>query len=94
MDKTKTPEPPRTLSVHAAARLLAADEPAVRTAELRLSHAIERGELAASIRRWATEQWEGERLEGNIDRRRTFIARADFDRWCERCGLSGASSAS
>ena len=93
MDPTPTPDPQRTLSVHAAARLLAAEESALRAAELRLAHAIERGELPASITRWATEQWEGERLEGNIDRRRTFMARADFDRWCERYGLAGAMSA-
>lgn len=70
-----------SLSVHQAAQLLASTSLSVREAELRLALAIDRGELPANIMRWATEQWEGERLEGNIDRMRTFIERADLDAW-------------
>ena len=49
---------------------------------------IDRGELVANILRWATEQWEGERLEGNIDRMRTLIQRADLDTWLQGRHLS------
>ncbi len=70
-----------TLSLHDAARLLSSDAVSLRSAEIELALAVDRGELPADILRWATEQWEGERLEGNIDRMRTFIERSDLDAW-------------
>ena len=72
------------LSVHEAALLLAGGRMSLEDAEKALSHAIDREELPASIMRWASEQWDGERLEGNIDRTRTLIERRDFERWVER----------
>lgn len=77
-----------TLSVHDAARLLSSDAVSLRGAEIELALAVDRGELPANILRWATEQWEGERLEGNIDRMRTFIERADLDAWLTAQGRS------
>lgn len=71
------------LSLHEAARLLAAASP--HDAEVELAHAIEDGRLPASVKRWASEQWEGRQqgrqLPGNIDRRETWIARGDFEAW-------------
>ena len=69
------------LTVHEAAMLIAADADGVRAAELRIASAIEHGTLPADIFRWATEQWHGEALPGNIDRQRTFVSRADLDTW-------------
>lgn len=77
-----------TLSVHDAARLLSSDAASLRGAEIELALAVDRGELPADILRWATEQWEGERLEGNIDRMRTFIERSDLDAWLAVQGRS------
>lgn len=77
-----------SLSLHQAAQMLAGTSLSVRDAEVRLALAIDRGELVADILRWATEQWEGERLEGNIDRMRTFIERADLEAWLGTGGLS------
>mgnify|MGYP001388101549 CR=1 FL=1 len=70
-----------TLSLHEAARLMAGDGAAVREVEGALAHAIESGALAADVVRWATEQWDGERLEGNIDRMRTHVERRDLETW-------------
>jgi len=76
-----------SLSLHQTAQMLATPSLSVRDAEVRLALAIDRGELVADILRWATEQWEGERLEGNIDRMRTFIERADLEAWLSAGGL-------
>ena len=73
-----------TLTVHEAGLLIASPALSAEAAEKQLSHAIDRGELPASITRWATEQWDGERLEGNIDRARTRLARRDLDHWLGR----------
>ena len=70
------------LTLHDAARLLPAASP--HEAEVELAHAIEHGALAASVKRWATEQWEGQQLPGNINRLETWIARADFNAWLRR----------
>ncbi|MFC5302596.1 hypothetical protein [Azospira restricta] len=67
------------LTLHDAARLLAPD--AVHDAEVALAQAIEHGELPANVKRWATEQWEGRQLPGNINRLETWIARSDFEAW-------------
>ncbi len=50
-------------------------------AEVALAHAIEHGDLHANVKRWATEQWEGRQLPGNINRLETWITRDDFDTW-------------
>ena len=76
-----------SLSLHQAAQMLATSSLSVRDAEVGLALAIDRGELVANILRWATEQWEGERLEGNIDRMRTFIERADLEVWLAAGGI-------
>jgi len=75
-----------SLSLHQAAQMLTTASLSVREAEIRLALAIDRGELVANVLRWATEQWEGERLEGNIDRMRTFIERADLEAWLNAGG--------
>jgi hypothetical protein len=67
------------LTLHDAARLLAAAS--VHEAEVELAHAIEHGTLHANVKRWATEQWEGQQLPGNINRLETWIERHDFDAW-------------
>lgn len=67
------------LTLHDAARLLAPD--AVHDAEVELAQAIEHGQLHANVKRWATEQWEGRQLPGNINRLETWIARSDFEAW-------------
>lgn len=74
------------LSVHEAAILIAADTDAIRDAEVRIASAIEHGNLHADIFRWATEQWLGDGLPGNIDRMRTFVQRADLDAWMHAAG--------
>ena len=43
---------------------------------------------ARELRPVVAEQWEGERLEGNIDRMRTFIERVDLDTWLKGQGRS------
>ena len=70
-----------SLSLHDAALALAAGPDAQHDIEVELAHAIEHGDLHANVKRWATEQWEGKQLPGNINRLETFIARADLDVW-------------
>lgn len=77
-----TPPNDTRLSLHDAARLLSPE--AAHDAEVELAHAIEHGELRASVKRWATEQWEGRQLPGNINRLETWIERADLDAWAAR----------
>lgn len=67
------------LNLHDAARLLPAAS--IHDAEVELALAIEHGQLHASIKRWATEQWSGRQLPGNIDRLGTWIERRDFEAW-------------
>ncbi|MBI2308561.1 MAG: hypothetical protein HYU78_14830 [Rhodocyclales bacterium] len=76
MDTTK--EDAR-LTLHDAARLLPAAS--AHDAEVELARAIEHGQLRANVKRWATEQWEGRQLPGNINRLETWIERSDFDAW-------------
>ena len=80
MDRASLEQKTR-LSVHEAALLIAPEASAVAATEVRIAHAIEHGSLPADIFRWATEQWHGEGLPGNIDRQRTFVERGDLDRW-------------
>lgn len=77
-----TPPNDTRLSLHDAARLLSPE--AAHDTEVELAHAIEHGELRASVKRWATEQWEGRQLPGNINRLETWIERADLDAWAAR----------
>jgi hypothetical protein len=37
--------------------------------------------LAANIKRWATEQWEGPQLPGNLHRLETWIDQAALASW-------------
>lgn len=69
------------LSLHDAAQLLVSGLISEHDAEVILANAIEHGELPANIKRWSTEQWEGEKLPGNLCRRETFIERADLETW-------------
>lgn len=76
------------LTLLEAAREMISDTLSEHDAEVKLALAIQRGELHANIMRWATEQWEGRQLPGNINRLETRIERADFEAW--RQGKGGA----
>jgi len=74
----------RCLSLHDAALTLASGPDAQHDLEVELARAIEHGELHANVKRWATEQWEGRQLPGNINRLETFIERSELDAWQRR----------
>ena len=77
---------PDSLTLREAARHLAGNVAETQHEfEVALAHAIEHGNLHANVKRWATEQWEGQQLPGNINRRETFIARSELDAWLKRC---------
>ena len=90
MEKQDNQEPGQgtALSLREAAELLAGGSLSFHDAEVRLVHAIEHGELHANIKRWATEQWGGSGLPGNINQQETLIERADLEVW--RKSRSGA----
>lgn len=69
------------LSLLEAAQLLAKDASSVHEIEVDIADAIENGNLHANVKRWATEQWEGKHLPGNINRLETYIERSDLDAW-------------
>ncbi len=69
------------LSLQDAARHLITGLISEHDAEVMLANAIEHGELQANIKRWATEQWEGKQLPGNLNRLETYIERADLAAW-------------
>lgn len=69
------------LSLHDAAQSMATGLVSVHDAEVMLARAIEHGELQANVKRWATEQWEGQQLPGNINRLETFIERTALAAW-------------
>lgn len=73
------------LSLHEVARMLAGATDDIHEAEVMLAHAIEHGDLHANVKRWATEQWEGKQLPGNINRLETFIKPAELAAWQQRC---------
>lgn len=75
---------PTCLSLHAAATEISLSPEHVHECEVVLAHAIEHGELAANVKRWATEQWEGRQLPGNINRLETFIERTELAAWQAR----------
>jgi hypothetical protein len=79
MDSRKT-----AISLHEAARQLSSMPDGVHETEVALARAIEHGELHANVKRWATEQWEGRQLPGNINRLETFIEPSDLDAWQQR----------
>ena len=64
-----------------AAQLIASATLPAHAAEVMLAEAIEHGELHADIKRWATEQWEGKQLPGNLNRLETFIERGALEAW-------------
>ena len=69
------------LTLREAAKLLTGEGMSAHDAEVLLANAIQQCELHANVKRWATEQWEGRQLPGNINRLETWIARADLDAW-------------
>jgi hypothetical protein len=73
-----------SLSLHEAAQTLAAEADDLHAAEVMLAHAIEHGDLHANVKRWATEQWEGKQLPGNINRLETFIGPSELQAWQQR----------
>lgn len=81
MDSLK---PETRLNLHQAAQLMVTETRSAHDAEILLAHAIEHGDLQANVKRWATEQWEGTRLPGNIIRLETFIAAEDLEAWQKR----------
>ncbi|MDP3540706.1 MAG: hypothetical protein Q8S26_18560 [Azonexus sp.] len=73
-----------SLSLLDAVQLLVTGVVSEHDAEIMLARAIEHGDLPANVKRWATEQWEGKQLPGNINRLETFIERSDLDAWLSR----------
>jgi len=71
-------------SLQEAAQQLASATLSAHAAEVMLAEAIEHGELHADIKRWATEQWEGKQLPGNLNRLETFIERSALEAWLAR----------
>jgi hypothetical protein len=70
-----------TLTLRDAAKLLAGEGLSAHDAEVLLANAIQHCELHANVKRWATEQWDGQLLPGNINPRETSIERGDLDAW-------------
>ena len=75
MDKQELDQK-ETLSLDEAAHLLVTESLSIHDAETKLIHAIEHGKLQANIKRWSTEQWDDEKLPGNIDARETLTRRS------------------
>jgi hypothetical protein len=73
-----------TLTLHQAAQTLAGEKDKVHATEVELARAIEHGDLHANVKRWASEQWEGQQLPGNINRLETLIERRELDAWQQR----------
>jgi len=73
-----------TMSLHEAAKTLVSGLISEHDAEVILSNAIEHGELHANIKRWATEQWEGKQLPGNLNRLETRIECSDLATWLSK----------
>lgn len=76
-----TTHSPTAISLQDAARRLVTGLISEHDAEVMLANAIEHGELPADIKRWATEQWHGSQLPGNLNHRETFIECVDLDAW-------------
>ena len=73
-----------SISLQEAAKRLMTGLISEHDAEVILANAIEHGELHANIKRWATEQWEGTRLPGNLNRLETFVEISDLAAWMAR----------
>lgn len=80
MDKQQTSQS-ATLSLLDAAQLLSTASESAHDVEVAIAQAIEHGQLHANVKRWATEQWEGKQLPGNINRLETYIERTDLEAW-------------
>lgn len=76
-----TPVPASALSLHDAALAMTGTGLSTHDAARALAQAIEHGELHANVKRWASEQWEGHQLPGNINPQETFIERCDLEAW-------------
>ena len=70
-----------SLTLREAAKLLTGEGMSAHDAEVLLANAIQQYELHANVKRWATEQWDGPLLPGNINPRETHIERSDLDAW-------------
>jgi len=81
-----TTHSPSSIPLAEAAKSLESGLVSAHDAEVMLARAIEHGELPANVKRWATEQWEGRQLPGNINRLETFIERADLAAWIAQTG--------
>ncbi|QEL64485.1 hypothetical protein OTERR_10090 [Oryzomicrobium terrae] len=75
------------LNIHEAAQVLVQAAFSTHDAEVALAQAIEHGELHANVKRWASEQWAGKQLPGNIVPVETFIERTDLNAWLAAKGL-------
>ena len=73
-----------SVSLEEAAKCLVSDQISKHEAEVMLANAVEHGTLPANIKRWATEQWEGRQLPGNLNRLETRIERSDLEIWLKR----------
>lgn len=71
-----------------ASKLISVHFASLHDAEVALSNAIEHGELPASIQRWATEQWHGKQLPGNLNRLETTIKKSDLVLWIKSQSLA------
>ncbi|MBS1158510.1 MAG: hypothetical protein H6R15_929 [Proteobacteria bacterium] len=80
------------LTLHEAAQLLVATGTSAHGAEMMLARAIELGELQATLKRWTTEQWSGEKIPGHLRRAETFIIRNDLRSWLTVKGLAISAS--
>ena len=80
----------RNLTLHEAALLISGHRGNAHKAECLLAEAIEHGNLPASIQRWATEQWQGKRLPGNLNHLTTKISESDLNAWLEKQSPMGS----
>ena len=78
---TNTTDRDAPLTLRDAAKLLTGEGRSAHDVEVLLANAIQQCELHANVKRWATEQWDGRRLPGNINPRETHIERRDLDAW-------------
>jgi hypothetical protein len=85
-DEMSNQKSPTCLSLQEAANRMVTGLVSEHDAEVMLANAIEHGELRANVKRWATEQWEGKQLPGNINRLETYIERAELDAWLKPKG--------
>ncbi len=80
------------LTLQEAALRMPGHQDKTHEAETLLAEAIEHGNLPASIQRWATEQWQGGRLPGNLNPLTTTIREADLNAWLEKQFATGSQA--